>query len=67
MLVDKRWFRVIPFVVIPHTVFTFVAKPVFLHVFLGAFAKCDKRLLASSCPSVRMEHLGSHWTDFDET
>jgi hypothetical protein len=25
-----------------------------------------KRLLASSCPSVRMELLGSHWTDFYE-
>jgi hypothetical protein len=27
----------------------------------------EKRLLASSCPSVRMEQLGFHWTDFDET
>ena len=27
---------------------------------------CEKRLLAVSCPSVRMPHLGSHWTDFDE-
>ena len=35
---------------------------------------CGKRLLASSClsvcpsfhPSVRMEQLGSHWTDFHE-
>jgi hypothetical protein len=31
---------------------------------------CEKRLLASSCPSVnrsvRMEQLGSFWTDFDE-
>jgi hypothetical protein len=26
---------------------------------------CEKRLLASSWPSVRMEKLGSHWTDFD--
>ena len=25
-----------------------------------------KRLLASSCPSVRIKHLGSHWTDFDD-
>ena len=24
------------------------------------------RLLASSCPSVRMEQFGFHWTDFDE-
>jgi hypothetical protein len=31
---------------------------------------CDKRLLASSChvcPSVRMEHLDCHCTDFDKT
>jgi hypothetical protein len=32
---------------------------------------CEKRLLASSClsvrPSVRMEQLGSHWTDFRES
>ena len=31
---------------------------------------CEKRLLALSCPSalpsVCMEQLGSHWTDFDE-
>ena len=31
---------------------------------------CEKRLLASSCLSVRLsycvEQLGSHWTDFDE-
>jgi hypothetical protein len=27
---------------------------------------CEKRQLASSCPSVRMEQLGSHWTDFHE-
>jgi hypothetical protein len=26
--------------------------------------KCDKQLLATSCLSVRMEQLGSHWTDF---
>ena len=34
--------------------------------FLDAFANCEKWLLASPCPSVRMEQLGSHWTDFDE-
>ena len=34
---------------------------------------CEKRLLGSSClslsvcPSVRMEQLGSHWMDFNET
>jgi len=31
---------------------------------------CEKRLLASSCPTVRlsisMEQLGSHWADFHE-
>ena len=27
---------------------------------------CEKRLLASSCPSVRMKQLDSHWTDFNE-
>jgi hypothetical protein len=27
---------------------------------------CGKRLLASSCLSVRMGQLGSHWTDFRE-
>jgi hypothetical protein len=27
---------------------------------------CEKRLLTSSCPSVRMK-LSSYWTDFDET
>ena len=30
---------------------------------LGAFADCEKRLLAS-CLSVRMQQLCSHWTDF---
>jgi len=36
--------------------------------FLDAFAKFQGRLLASSylsfLPSVRIENLGSHWTDF---
>ena len=31
---------------------------------------CEKRILASSClsvrPSVRMDQLGSHWTDIHE-
>ena len=39
-------------------------------MFLGVFAKLRKRLLISSCLSVRvpvrMEQLGSHWTDFHE-
>jgi hypothetical protein len=34
--------------------------------FQGCSQNCEKRLLASSCPSVRVEHLGSHWTDFHE-
>jgi hypothetical protein len=29
----------------------------------GSFANCEKRLLAS-CPSVRMQQLCFHWTDF---
>jgi len=29
--------------------------------FFGAFAEFRKSLLASSCLSVRMEQLGSHW------
>jgi hypothetical protein len=36
-------------------------------LFWARSQKCEKRLLASSCPSVRKEQLGSHWTDFDET
>ena len=43
-------------------------------MFLGAFSKLQKRLLASSClcdrpsvcPSVPIEQLGSHRTDFNE-
>ena len=38
--------------------------------FLGAFAKLRKARISvvmSVCPSVRMEQLGSHWTDFDKT
>ena len=27
---------------------------------------CEERLLASSCPSVCMEQLDPHWTDFDK-
>jgi hypothetical protein len=34
--------------------------------FLARSQNCEKRLLAS-CPSVRMEQLGSHRTDFEET
>jgi hypothetical protein len=36
-------------------------------VFLGAFAKFGKATISyvmSVLSSVRMEHLGSHWTDF---
>jgi hypothetical protein len=37
--------------------------------FLGAFPKVRKSTISfmSVCLSVRMEQLGSHWTDFDET
>jgi hypothetical protein len=34
--------------------------------FLGPFAKLQKATI-SFFMSVRMEELGSHWTDFDET
>ena len=34
--------------------------------FLAHSQSCEKRLLASSCLSVRMEYLGSHRTDFHE-
>ena len=33
---------------------------------LARSQNCEKRLLASSCPPVRMEQLGSQWTDFHE-
>ena len=33
---------------------------------LGAFANCEKRLLTSLCPPVRMEQLGTHRTEFHE-
>ena len=28
---------------------------------------CKNQLLPSLCLSVRMDQIGSHWTDFDET
>jgi hypothetical protein len=37
--------------------------------FLSAFAKLRKATVSfvlSVCPSVRMEQLGFHWTDFDQ-
>ena len=44
-----------------------VPKILFSVTFLGAFAKLQgKRVLASSCLSVHMEQLFSHWTDFHE-
>jgi len=46
----------------------------FFNVSWAHSQNCEKRLFSSSCPSVcpsvhrsvRMEHLGSHWTDFHE-
>jgi hypothetical protein len=46
----------------------------YIIVVMGRVRKITKRLLSSSClsvslsfcPSVRMEQLGSHWTDFHE-
>ena len=37
--------------------------------FLDAFRKFREATVSftSVCPSVRMEQLGSHWMDFDET
>jgi len=35
------------------------------YIFLGAFAKLQKATI-SFVMSVRMEQLGSHWTDFHE-
>jgi hypothetical protein len=38
--------------------------------FVGAFAELRKAAVSfvmSVRPSVRMEQLGSHWADFDET
>jgi hypothetical protein len=36
-------------------------------IFMARQQNCEERLLASSCPSVRREQLGSHWTDFHES
>ena len=40
-----------------------------LATFFSAFAKLRKAIISfvmSVCPSVRMEQLGFHWTDFHE-
>jgi len=34
--------------------------------FQARLQNCGKRVLASSCLSIRKEQLGSHWTDFHE-
>jgi hypothetical protein len=37
-------------------------------IYLGALAKLQKATTSpSACLSFRMEQLGFHWTDFDET
>ena len=36
------------------------------HHFYACSQICEKRLLASSCPSIHMKQLGSHWMDFDD-
>jgi len=36
------------------------------HTFQVLLQNCEKRLLDSSCPSVRTEQLGYQWTDFHE-
>jgi hypothetical protein len=52
---------------------TFLLQIFIKHIFLGAFAKLRKTTISfvmpfrpSVRPSVRMEQLGSHWTDFYE-
>jgi len=37
-----------------------------VYAIMADFQNYEKRLLASSCLSVRIEQLGSHWTDFHE-
>ena len=37
-----------------------------VYTIMADFQNYEKRLLASSCLSVRIEQLGSHWTDFHE-
>jgi len=49
-----------------YSILDFLFQMVTEHVLLGDFAKLRNRLLASSSLSVRMEQLGSHWTDFYE-
>ena len=42
-------------------------KTLYKRTFQARSQNCEKRLLGfviSVCPSVRMEHLGFHWTDF---
>jgi len=43
---------------------TAVNKHLNLTIVLGAFAKLRKATISFVCPSVCMEQLGSHWTDF---
>ena len=53
----------------PHTVKKSAAPEDILAQFLGRVRKnCEKRLssVMSVCPSVRMDKLSSHWTDFRE-
>jgi len=43
-----------------------LAKKDKMHKSLGAFEKLKRLLLLHACPSVRMEQLGSHWTNCNE-
>jgi len=48
---------------------TTFASPLHAHPFISAFAKLRQATtyyLRHVRPSVRMEKLGSHWTDFNE-
>jgi hypothetical protein len=44
-----------------------VAKPWMIGAFLGMFTKLQNSTISFVMLSVRMEELGSHWTDIDET
>jgi hypothetical protein len=65
-----RWKKTFGRKVFEDRIIIFSPKFTFLHLFLGTFQSCEKRLLASSCLSdclsVHMDELRSHCTDFYE-
>jgi hypothetical protein len=44
----------------------FFASSITISLLLGAFAKLRKAIIRHVRPSVRMQQLGSNWTDFHE-